>query len=194
VLQEGEFERIGGTKTVEVDVRIIAATNRDLDDLIEKKLFRGDLFYRLNVFPIHTPPLRERLEDVPFLVDHFIKKYNTKFNKHVNSVSTSATEALELYHWPGNVRELENVIERALISSFSSVLNLTEWVDAHVQSRPLKLEKKTLQQVEIEYIRSVLVATNWRIRGETGAAAALGIKPTTLEAKIKKLGIKRDAI
>ncbi len=191
VLQEGEFERVGGTKTVVVDVRIVAATNRDLRDLIERKLFREDLFYRLNVFPIHSPPLKERVEDIPFLVDHFIKKYNQRFNKYVTSVPTTAMEALELYHWPGNVRELENVIERALISSSSSELDLTDWVGARTRSLAGKPEKKTLQQVEVEYITSVLREANWRIRGKGGAASILDIKPTTLEARIRKLGIRK---
>jgi transcriptional regulator with GAF, ATPase, and Fis domain len=194
VLQEGEFERVGGTKTIAVDVRIVAATNRNLDDLMERKLFREDLFYRLNVFPIHSPPLRERAEDIPFLVDHFIRKYSRKFNKNVTSVPTLAIEALELFHWPGNVRELENVIERALILSTSPVLDLTEWIDAQVKPHVLKSEKKSLNEVEVEYIRSVLDSVNWRIRGDGGAASILGIKPTTLEARIKKLGIRRDIL
>lgn len=199
VLQEGEFERLGSNKTIKVNVRIMAATNRDLQQSIQDKEFRADLYYRLNVFPVISPPLRERKEDIPILVTHFCKKYGMRLGRTVNSVPKKTLELLMSYDWPGNVRELENVIERGLILSRSNVLELGDWlpvtkisdppVHAHVPkgSSPL-----TLEEMERTHILEVLNATHWKIRGDDGAAVALGLNPTTLEARIKKMGIRRE--
>ena len=190
VLQEGEFERIGNPKTIKVDVRIIAATNRDLNAEIKKGNFREDLFYRLNVFPITIPPLRERKEDIPLLVNHFVKEYSAKIGRKIEIVSQTVINTLQIYNWPGNVRELENIIERALITSEGKKLTLSDWLP--------KLgiitnddEILTLQDNEKRHIIKALEKTDWRISGENGAANILGIKRTTLEARMKKLNIHR---
>lgn len=199
VLQEGEFERLGSSKTLKVDVRIIAATNRDLQSSVNEKEFRSDLYYRLNVFPIYSPPLRERKEDIPLLVNHFCKKHGVKLGKKITSVPQATLDLLTSYDWPGNVRELENIIERGLIISSTAILDLGEW-------RPLKSEvsssqiarqdvsanqSKSLEDIERQHIIDVLNSTNWKIRGDNGAAKILDLNPTTLEARMKKLGIER---
>lgn len=196
VLQEGEFERLGNSKTIKVDVRIIAATNRNLEDSVNKKEFRADLFYRLNVFPIYSPPLRDRKEDIPYLVNHFCKKFSARLNKKITSVPKSILDKLTQYDWPGNVRELENIIERGLIVSKNNSLESGDWLP--VPSSPSEItksksedSKSSLHQVERSHIQEVLQRTNWKIRGETGAAKILGLNPTTLEARMKKLGIVR---
>ena len=197
VLQEGEFERLGNSKTLKVNVRIIAATNRDLEESVNKREFRADLFYRLNVFPIYSPPLRERKDDIPYLVNHFCKKFGGRLNKKITAVSKSILEKLMKYDWPGNVRELENIIERGLIISKGNSLELGDWLPAGlpIESDPngitYTVNKNSLQDVERSYIREVLLKTNWKIRGETGAAKILGLNPTTLEARMKKLGLVR---
>lgn len=190
VLQEGEFERLGSTTTNRVDVRIIAATNRDLEQAVRDGEFRADLFYRLNVFPIHVPALRERMTDIPLLAKYFISRYAAKLGKRVEAISDRALAQLQAHAWPGNVRELENVIERALILCDSTVLDLGDWLP----NRAPVLESgtgTTLQEVECAHIRSVLEETGWRVSGVGGAADLLGLKPTTLEARMKKLGIIR---
>jgi formate hydrogenlyase transcriptional activator len=203
VLQEGEFERVGSSKTLKVDVRIIAATNRDLEASVDSKEFRTDLFYRLNVFPILSPPLRQRKEDIPFLVNHFCKKYGTRFNKKIQSVSKPVLEKLMAYDWPGNVRELENIIERGIIVSKGGVLEMGDWlpkVDKQTNpaakrandSPPTAAKKESMRDVEHQHILDTLEKTNWKIRGENGAAKILGLNPTTLEARMKKLGISRE--
>ena len=193
VLQEGEFERLGNPKTIKVNVRIIAATNRNLETAIEKKEFREDLYYRLNVFPIFTPPLRERKEDVPLLVNHFIKKYEGKMGRKITSVEPNVMDALCEYNWPGNIRELENLIERALILSRDNVLEYGDWVPAKKQVAGEKSGAKKMEDVEKEHILEVLKQTNWKVSGEKGAAKILGLNATTLEARMKKLGIQRDS-
>jgi transcriptional regulator with GAF, ATPase, and Fis domain len=170
---------------------VIAATNRNLEQAIEKKEFREDLYYRLNVFPVLCPPLRDRKEDIPLLVKHFCQKHETKIGKKINNIPAKVMAALELYDWPGNIRELENIIERALILSRNGTLEYGEW---------LPTEKKTisknslhkLEEVEKAHILEVLKKTGWKVSGEKGAAKILGLNPTTLEARMKKLGIKRQ--
>ncbi len=191
VLQEGEFERVGGSPTLKVDVRVIAATNRGLEKAIEEGGFRPDLYYRLNVFPIRVPPLRERAEDIPLLVRYFVMKYGGKLGKRIETVPQRVMDALQAYPWPGNVRELENVIERAVIIGQGSELELGEWLPKPGVS-PRSARLPTLQELEREHIIQVLELAGWRVSGEKGAAKLLGLKPTTLEARMKKLGIKRE--
>ena len=196
VLQEGEFERLGNPKTMKVNVRVIAATNRNLEEAIAKKEFREDLFYRLNVFPVISPPLRERKEDIPLLVKHFVNKYEGKMGKQISSIPTKVIDALMLYDWPGNIRELENLVERALILCPGNILEYGDWVPA-AKSISNNGEKKVLQKlddVEREHIIAVLERTNWKVSGEKGAAKILGLNPTTLEARMKKMGIERGSV
>jgi formate hydrogenlyase transcriptional activator len=197
VLQEGEFERLGSSKTMKVDVRIIAATNRELETSVNNKEFRADLYYRLNVFPIYSPPLRDRKEDVPVLVTHFLKKYGTKMGKKINSISKPALDLLLAYDWPGNVRELENIIERGMIITKSNVLELGEWLPKVIIAQKSGLDTNakstsSLEDIERQHIVDTLNKTGWKIRGEDGAAKMLDINPTTLEARIKKLGISKE--
>ena len=190
VLQEGEFERVGGSHTIRVDVRVIAATNRDLEEAIHASRFRADLYYRLSVFPIRLPPLRERVDDIPLLVRYFAQKYGTRLGKRIPSVLPATLQVLEAYLWPGNVRELENVVERALILSQGAYMDLGGWLP-RPGTAPREGETQTLEEVEREHILVVLEETGWRVSGESGAARLLGMKPTTLEARMKKLGITR---
>jgi PAS domain S-box-containing protein len=191
VLQESEFERVGGEKTIKVDVRVITATNRNLDQQVLKNKFRQDLFYRLNVFPITCPPLRDRVDDIPSLVHHFIHKYNPKVSNKIKTVNQKTLERLMHYNWPGNIRELEHVIERALIVNQGGQLRLGRWfMDSSID--PIDFENlRTLEALERDYIIKVLETTNWKIRGKNGAAQILGMQPTTLESRMKKRGIKR---
>jgi formate hydrogenlyase transcriptional activator len=190
VLQEGEFERVGSTSTLKVDVRVIAATHRDLEKASQGGTFRPDLYYRLSVFPISIPPLRERKEDIPPLVKHFVMKYNGKLGKRIEAIAEKTMNALLDYSWPGNVRELENVIERAVIVSTGSQLELGGWLPKpsvpQTGARILMLD-----ELEREHIIKTLELTGWRVSGERGAAKLLGMKPTTLDARMKKLGIKK---
>lgn len=192
VLQEGEFERLGSTRTMKVDVRVIAATNRDLEKEVRDGRFRSDLYYRLNVFPIALPALRDRIQDIPLLVSYFVKKFASRMGKSIESVSGSAMQQLKSYIWPGNIRELEHVIERAVILNQGPELKLDEWMprsaDAGLNGGPT-----TLEEVERAHILAVLGRTNWRVSGEKGAAKILGLNATTLEARMKKLGISRPA-
>lgn len=188
VIQENEFERIGGSKTIKVDVRIIAATNRNLTLEVEKGAFREDLWYRLNVYPITMPPLRQRREDVPLLVEHFAAIYAKKSGKSISSVSPRAMQSLEVHSWPGNVRELANVIERAVIHTKGSVLQLVDQWEP-VVSEPGATQ--TLEEVERDYIIRTLEKTGWRIEGKSGAATILGLNPSTLRTRMLKLGIQR---
>ncbi|HEX4958554.1 MAG TPA: sigma 54-interacting transcriptional regulator, partial [Lacibacter sp.] len=195
VLQEGEFERLGNPKTIKVNVRIIAATNRNLQQAIQNKEFREDLFYRLNVFPILTPSLRERKEDIPLLVKHFIRKYEGKMGKKIQDIDPGVMEALMDYDWPGNIRELENLIERALILTNGNCIEYGDWIPVSKitgNRNAVKEEIKRLEEVEREYILRTLQHTNWKVSGEKGAAKILGLNPTTLEARMKKLGIRRE--
>jgi len=189
VLQERVIERLGSTQSIKVDVRIIAATNRNLEQAVADKAFREDLFYRLNVFPIVVPPLRERPEDIPGLVWSFIDEFSRLFGKDIDSISKDSLRELQRYPWPGNVRELRNVIERAVIIATNRQLV----VPAPRLSSPRTVPRlnMTLTDLEIEHIRSVLESTNWRVRGPGGAAERLGLKPTTLESRMARLGIER---
>jgi len=190
VLQEGEFERIGASHTTTVDVRVVAATNRDLEAAVRENRFRSDLYYRLNVFPIRLPSLRERTEDIPLLVRYLTLKYGPRSGKRISNVPPAIMEVLQTYSWPGNVRELENVIERATILSAGTELDLGWW-PLTTGSRGRAGGTRTLEEVEREHIRAVLELTGWRVSGQRGAAEHLGMKPTTLEARMKKLGITR---
>jgi len=193
VLQEGEFERLGNPKTIKVNVRLIAATNRNLQQAIEKKEFREDLFYRLNVFPIVSPPLRNRKEDIPLLIKHFVKKYEGKMGKEIKNIPDKVVDALMQYDWPGNIRELENLIERALILTNTSTLEYGDWIPAAKNTASNgKVSLQKMDDVEKEHIISVLNSTNWKVSGEKGAAKILGLNATTLEARMKKLGIERE--
>jgi formate hydrogenlyase transcriptional activator len=187
VLEDGQLERIGSTKTLTVDVRVIAATNRDLAKLLAEGKFREDLFYRLNVFPIAVPPLRERREDIPLLVWTFAKQYGAALGKPVERIPQDTMETLQRYPWPGNIRELRNVIERAVILSEGSTLRVPV-APAAVLAAPAA---PTLADAERTQIVAALEQTGWRIRGPAGAASLLGLKPTTLESRIKKLGLQR---
>ena len=192
VLQEGEFERVGGTQTLKVNVRLVAATNRDLAKAVEEGRFRADLFYRLNVFPIAIPPLRERVEDIPRLVRHFVMIYASKMGKSIDTISEQAMRKLTTYHWPGNVRELQNVIERAVILSTRGRIELDDQLAAPVADARTK-DVATLEEIERDHIRTVLNRVGWRVGGERGAARILGLKRTTLEARMSKLRISRPA-
>lgn len=186
VLQEREFERLGGTRTLRVDARLVAATNRNLAQMVEDGLFRSDLYYRLNVFPVLVPPLRERAEDIPLLVRYFVQKYARRMDRHIETISTEEMEALTRYHWPGNVRELENLIERAVILSPGPELRVPVAELKQPSEAPSNL---TLEGAEREYIIRVLRETNWVVGGPHGAATRLGMKRTTLQSKMRKLGI-----
>ncbi len=191
VLQDGVFERVGG-ESVTVDVRVIAATNRDLQKDADEQRFRPDLFYRLNVFPIKIPPLRDRKEDTRLLAPHFAVNYATKMGKQIDAIPETVIDALMAYSWPGNVRELQNVIERAVIISRGRELELGDWPPAPSQGGrdPQKL---TLEEIERKHILQVLAQTEWQVSGEHGAAAILGMKRTTLESRMKKLAIRRPS-
>ena len=187
VLEEGRFERLGSPKPVQVNVRIIAATNRDLAQDVQDGKFRKDLYYRLNVFPIGIPPLRERSEDIPLLVWALVREFEKKMGKRIESIPKRSLEALQRYAWPGNVRELRNVIERAMIVSSGKSLDLH--IPAIASAEPVTPE--ALEDVERTHILSVLEKTRWRLMGQGGAAERLGLKRTTLQSRMKKLGIKR---
>ena len=187
ILQDGQFERLGSSETISVDVRIIAATNRDLPRAIQDGQFREDLYHRLNVFPIAIPPLRERTEDVPLLVWAFVKELGARMGRSVDTIVRKTMEDMQRYPWPGNVRELRNVVERAMILSKGPALN----VEVPLVSDEPFARPQTLADVERGHILEVLERTAWRIRGETGAAEILGLKPTTLESRMARLGLKR---
>lgn len=191
VIQENEFERLGGTKTIKVDVRIIAATNRNLKLQVETGQFREDLWYRLNVYPITVPPLRHRKEDIPLLVEHFVNRYAKKSGKTITSVSPRAMRSLQAHSWPGNVRELANVIERAVIHTQGSLLHVVDRFEQTLEEPPHVV--KTLEEVEREYIIRILEDTGWRVEGPDGAARILDINPSTLRTRMLKLGIQRRA-
>jgi formate hydrogenlyase transcriptional activator len=203
VLQEREFERLGSTRTLRIDARLIAATNRDLAAMVTEQKFRSDLFYRLNVFPIRVPPLRERREDIPSLVNHFVLQFARHMNKRIESIASETMTILCDYHWPGNVRELQNVLERAVILASGPVLrvSLSDLSAAgglsFKQSHPAKPEnegnlRRLLEDTERQRILEALDETHWVIAGPSGAAAQLGVKRSTLQARILKLGIARD--
>jgi formate hydrogenlyase transcriptional activator len=188
VLQDGEFERLGGTRTIRVDARVIAASNRPLAQAVKDGKFREDLFYRLDVFPIEVPPLRERREDIPLLSWTFVKEFSHAMGKPIDEIADESMFALQEYHWPGNVRELRNVIERAMILSHDPKLCIKL---GHTTLRPIAVRATagSLDEAERAIILQAVEQCHWRIRGSNGAAALLDIKPTTLESRIKKLGL-----
>jgi len=190
VLQEQEFERLGSTQTIKVDVRLVAATNRDLDAMVADRTFRNDLYYRLRVFPLLVPPLRERPEDIPTLVRYFVQKHARRMNRAVETIPAETLEALVRYPWPGNIRELENLIERAVIVSPGPVLRVPLGELKSPTEAPG--EQLTLRAAEREHILRALEATNWVLSGPRGAAVRLGMKRTTLQSKMRKLGVARN--
>ena len=191
VLQERELERVGGSAAIKVDVRIIAATNRDLLKAVQEKKFRDDLFYRLSVFPIHLPPLRNRAEDIPLLVRFLIDKYSARIGKRVEKVSQETMRRLVAYRWPGNIRELENVLERAVILATGPALEIDGDLLATTMAPPETASPLSLDAVESRHFLTVLKQTNWVIEGPRGAAQILGLHPNTLRSRLKKLGISR---
>ena len=194
VLQEQEFERLGGAQTMKADVRVVAATNAELTRKVADKQFRDDLYYRLNVFPILIPPLRERREDIPFLARHFAQKYGRRMRKPIDKIPASAMTALSEYHWPGNVRELENFIERAVILSRGPELQVPRGELTQRRRSPMFFSvdnSDTLEGAKREHVLRALKDTKWVIGGPAGAAARLGMKRTTLHSLVKRLGISR---
>ena len=187
VLQEKQIDRLGGSRSIDLDLRVIAATNRDLDQAVADGTFREDLYYRLNVFAIRVPPLRERAEDIPTLVWAFVDEFSKTMGKRLESISKEHMAALQRYPWPGNIRELRNVVERAVIVSTGPRLAI-EPPGARAGRRQSSTQ---LADVEREHIRSVLQKTGWRIRGHGGAAELLDLKPSTLEGRMEKLGLRR---
>jgi formate hydrogenlyase transcriptional activator len=192
VLQEQEFERLGGTRTHQVDVRLVAATNRNLLDMVKRNEFRSDLYYRLNVFPIPLPPLRDRREDIPALVRHFVELYARRMPKQIEHIPRDTMSALSSYLWPGNIRELQNFIERSVILTAGNVLHapLATLNSAAVAESPGAI---TLEDAERDHIRKTLEQTRWVVSGPNGAAARLGIKRSTLYFRMQKLGISRSS-
>ncbi len=190
VIQDGEFERLGSSRTIKVDVRIIAATNRNLEEEVNKGRFREDLWYRLNIFPITMPPLRDRLEDIPLLVDFYVKKISKRMGKSIEIIPSNVMNALQNYHWPGNVRELENVLERAMINSSGPKLRLVDELKKPLKD--LSHSQKTIEAVERDHILHVLDQTQWKVSGKNGAAEILGLNRSTLRARMRKLGILKS--
>ena len=193
VLQEQEFERVGSAQTIKTDVRLVAATNRNLVQMVQEQTFRDDLYYRLNVFPITVPPLRERAGDIPLLVRHLVNKFSRRMNRAIASIPAQAMEALTQHHWPGNVRELQNVIERAVILSTDGVLRvpLPELTSCPNEAVSTPSTPRTLEEVERNHILQTLQETNCVIGGPNGAAERLGLKRNTLRSRMEKLGISR---
>ncbi|PKN11163.1 MAG: Fis family transcriptional regulator, partial [Deltaproteobacteria bacterium HGW-Deltaproteobacteria-5] len=189
VIQHREFERLGSSHTIKIDVRIVATTNRDLTEEVRQGRFRQDLFYRLNVFPITVPPLRQRKDDIPLLVGSFIERFSRKLGKQITSISKETMQILQDYPWPGNVRELESIIERAVILSPGPVLQLVDKLK--ISAPPISVAVRTLEETERNQIMKILEETGWRIEGHDGAAAILGIHASTLRARMHKLGITR---
>jgi len=189
VIQHGEFERLGSSHTIKVDVRIIATTNRDLEQEVQQGRFRQDLYYRLNVFPITVPPLRQRKEDIPLMVQAFIKRYSRKLGKEITSIQKEAMKAIQDYPWPGNIRELESIIERAVILCSEPVLKLAD--ELKISFPTISAAGSTLEDTERNQIMKILFETRWRIEGKDGAATILGLHPSTLRARMHKLGIAR---
>jgi len=190
VLQEQEFERLGSTRTHQVDVRLVAATNRNLVDMVKRNEFRSDLYYRLNVFPITLPPLRERREDIPALVEHYAEIYARRMDKQIDHIPPETMSALVSYQWPGNIRELQNFIERSVILTSGNVL-LPPLASLNRAAEAESLGPITLEDAERDHIRKILEQTRWVVAGPNGAAARLGIKRSTLYFRMQKLGISR---
>lgn len=192
VLQEQEFERLGSARTIKTDARIVAATNQHLRDRVEEGKFRSDLYYRLNVFPVVIPPLRERRDDIPLLANHFAQKFARKIGKEILPISADTIKILMKYDYPGNVRELENIIERAVILARDQVLEVDSLELNAPSKKQISARRGTLEDFERQFILQVLDETNWRISGMHGAAVQLGLKRTTLISKMEKLGISRQ--
>jgi PAS domain S-box-containing protein len=193
VLQDREFERVGGSRSIKVDVRLIAATNRDLGRMVRDGRFRSDLFYRLNVFPVSVPPLRERREDISLLASHFLRELATRVGRPDIALSPAALKRLTTYAWPGNVRELQNVLERAVILASGPQVEVEEALDLRLDAAPEDFASGTLEQMERDYIVKVLNDTGWLVEGARGAASRLGLKPSTLRSRIAKLKIRRSS-
>ena len=191
VLQEQEFERLGSTRTQQVNIRLVAATNRSLAGMVKRGEFRSDLYYRLNVFPIPLPPLRDRRDDIPALVEHFVEIYSRRMDKQIEHIPPGTMSALTSYQWPGNIRELQNFIERSVIVSSGSGLS-APLASLNAAAETESLEAITLEDVEREHIRKILEQTRWVVAGPNGAAARLGIKRSTLYFRMQKLGISRS--
>jgi len=187
VLHDGQFERLGSAESVTVDVRVIAATNHNLEQEMREGRFRQDLYYRLSVFPITVPPLRERREDIPLLVWSFVREFGESMGKSISEISKKDMDTLKSYFWPGNVRELKNIIERAMILSTGATLHLDPMSSGDVEA----MHSMTLEGVEKSHILEVVESTGWKISGRNGAAEVLGLKESTLRARMKKLGIQR---
>jgi len=190
VLQEGEFERVGSSQTMKVDVRVIAATNRDLKDVVKNGSFRSDVFYRLHVFPLEVPALRERKDDIPLLVNFFLSKFGKKLGKEVRGVAQNSMDSLISYDWPGNVRELQNIVERAVVLARGPIVQID---DSMMRSGGAVQESTvdTLENTERNHIIRALKETQWVVHGKKGAAELLGINPSTLRSRMEKLGIKK---
>jgi len=191
VLQEGEFERVGNSQTIKVDVRVIAATNRDLQEVVRGGSFRADLFYRLNVFPLEVPALRERREDIPLLVNFFISRFGKSLGKELRGVSQKSMASLSRYQWPGNIRELQNVIERAAVLSKGPIVQVDETTLGPEESSSEEPVIDTLENIERRHILRALGETHWVIHGKKGAAELLGINPSTLRSRMERLGVKK---
>ena len=194
VLQEHEIERVGGGAAIPVDVRIIAATNRDLLRAVREKTFREDLYYRLSVFPVSLPPLRERAEDIPLLVRFLVNRFAARVGKRFEGVSRATVDRLSSYRWPGNIRELENVLERAIILATGPVLDFE--IDGERPPAPATTEglaPSSLEELERRHILAILAQTHWILDGPRGAAGILGLHPNTLRSRLKKLGIARPS-
>ena len=189
VIQDGEFERLGGSRTIKSDARIIAATNRNLEEEVSKGRFREDLWYRLNIFPITMPPLRDRIEDIHLLVEFYVKKISKRLGKTIEIIPANAMDALTNYHWPGNIRELENVLERAVICSSGPKLRLVDELKKPIKG--LSISQKTLQEVERNYILQTLEQTHWKVGGKNSAAEILGLDRSTLRARMRKFNIRK---
>jgi len=192
VLQEQKFERLGGSRTVHVDVRVIAATNQNLSRMVQERKFRADLYYRLNVFPINLPPLREREEDIPLLTQHFVRQFALRLGKPIDYIPDEVIEALKSYHWPGNIRELQNFIERSVIMTTGRAL-YPSLAELELPTQEVAFEPvRTLADAERAHIAATLRETNWVIGGRAGAAARLGLPRTTLISRMQRLGISRE--
>jgi transcriptional regulator with GAF, ATPase, and Fis domain len=189
VLQDGRFERVGSTQTIQVDVRVIAATNRDLAGAVSDGSFREDLYYRLNVFPVEVPPLRARREDIAMLAWTFVREFSQAMGRSIERIADESMAALEAYPWPGNVRELRNVIERAMILARDTTLHVS--LGRTPARSPALHAPGSLEDAERAHILRALEQAGWRVRGAGGAAERLGLKPTTLESRIQKLGLRR---
>jgi formate hydrogenlyase transcriptional activator len=194
VLQEQEFERLGSNRTIRVDVRIVAATNQNLHQMVRERRFRADLLYRLNVFPIALPPLRDRPEDIPLLVQHFIRKFASRMNKEVSHVSGEVMQALRHYDWPGNIRELQNVVERAVIISSGPNLEIPSGVLERIVAGDTPMLTRTLDEVQREHILEALRQSGGVLGGRNGAAVRLGLPRGTLQYRMRKLGIAQDRV